>query len=127
MRLVLKLPQGKPPFIGIEFSKIWQGEKENRDLIFDFKNEIYTLLIEPIGGYLNIRLFSEQKNIVRYYNGVSYNKDAFKRWIELTRNSGLFNFGHTYQENSVDKICIVLKDGIKIYFVLKVNRYMIDD
>ncbi len=127
MRLVLKLPNGKPPFIGIEFTKIWQGEKENKELIIEFKEEIYTLLFEPIGGTLNIRLFSEQKNIVRYYNGVIYNKDIFKRWIQLTQKNVIINFGHTYQENSIDKICTVLKDGVKINFVLKVNRYMIDD
>lgn len=126
MKLVLKLPNGKPPFIGIEFENSWQGERCNKDLILESRNEIYTLLIEPTPR-VNLRLVSDSKRICRFYDQVEYDKQKLKRWIELTRKAKLINFGHTYQEKSKDHICKVYVESKQVPFVLKLEWYMVCD
>lgn len=126
MKLVLKLPDGKPPFIGIEFDNAWEGERCNKDLMLEFKDEVYTLLIEPTVK-ANLRLVSDGKRICRFYNQIEYDSGKLKLWIEKTRHAQVFNFGHTFQEKSKDKICKVIIDSKSTPFVLKLKRYTVYD
>ncbi len=127
MRLVLKLPSGKPPFIGVEFENASKGERENKDLLLTKRNAVYKLLFEPTCGLLNIRLYSENPPVVRYYKGIDFNPDAFKRWLHTAELYKKVNFGHTYSEKANDTICSLFDDGKKVPFVLKVDWLMVDD
>lgn len=127
MKLILKLPNGKPPFIGIEFEKQWQGEKENKDLLLEHTNIVYSLLVEPAQSGINIRLICDSPLVIRFYHQVQYNIESFKRWHFHAQNYHSINFGHTYKDHSEDKICVLLQEGKRIPCVFKITHLMVDE
>lgn len=126
MKLVVKLPEGKPPFIGIEFESPWIGEKEGREVFSNSNQRAFDLVIQPLSSTMSIRLVCEDPVIVKFYSGVEFDVERFKLWIHVSKNQNKINFGHTYSKYSEDKICYIVKDGKKVPMVLKVRRILLE-
>ena len=120
MELVLKLPKGKPPFIGILFQSATEAEKLNSDLVVDHRYLNYKIIFEIIADHLNIRLICEELVTVRFYNHVVYDPEKLKSWLYVlkTGKTTSVNFSHLILKDN--KHTLVKAYQQKIYFVLKV-------
>jgi hypothetical protein len=126
MKLILKLPEGKPPFIGVEFATQHDGAATNHDLILNRGYKHFKLLLEMVGGSVNIRLYLEQPVEVRNYSQVKCNNEELKRWHKTALLYKHVNFGHVYSENGVDRICKIPYHHRNIPFTLKVDWISLD-
>jgi hypothetical protein len=66
--LIVKLPKGKPPFIGILFSTETEANTLNQELVNDFKYRPYRIILEPLRDFINLRLVCEEIVVVKFYN-----------------------------------------------------------
>jgi len=127
MKLVLKLPKEKPPFIGIllaETDNRSYPERLNEDLINEHKYAGYRLVLEFENKRLNLGLLADDSGIARYYKGLEFEGHELAGWIYMTRQAKQFNFGHVRLERGRETI--VKTWGKKINFVLPVKDYLIN-
>jgi hypothetical protein len=120
MELVLKLPKGKPPFIGIEFPNEFNGQRANTDLVNNYKESKYRLLLEPTEKGLTITLSSHDLATPRVYKNIGFNAGKLKNWLNYVGGAPHINFGHVYIEHNAHKIVFVF--GTRRNFVLKVTN-----
>lgn len=122
MELILKTPANKPPFIGILFQKDYEAARLNQNLVNNYKNHQYELIIEPTGSLLNLRLYSEDIPFFYQYLGVSYSSDKLKSWYYNNKSNPEFNFSHLSATNDDLKVVRTLI-GNKL-FVLKIRKIL---
>ena len=121
MELVLKLPKGKPPFVGVLFELEYHGADMNVDLYRTHGNRPYKLILEPNKKQINLRLICEEIVTVRFYNSLKYNNERLNDWVYLTKNAKAFTFGHVvFKEDKHHPVRI--HPGGKP-FVLKVESF----
>jgi hypothetical protein len=124
VKLILKLPKDKPPFIGILLSDSDNRsypERLNEDLINEHKYAGYRLIFELNSGRLDLGFVSEEAHITRYYKELEFDGAQLALWVYSTRNSKQFNFGHVRLEWGRETI--VKTWGKKTNFVLPVKGY----
>lgn len=120
MELVFKLPKGKIPFIGVIFQNLYESATLNQDLVNSFKNSNYKIVMEQIKSEINLRLICEEHLLVRFYNGLKYDKMKLDAWLYLTQKSQQFNFSHLVKEGDKEIVVKTLKN--QKLFVLKVEN-----
>lgn len=125
MKLVVKLPKGKPPFIGVLFEDNLIAARMNQDLILNFKNCNYQIAFEFISDKVNLRLVCEDPLIVRFYNNLEYDPVKVKNWFQHTNNSKLFNFSHIVEEYGEIKLARTFTGAKNI--ILKINKYSVSN
>ncbi len=123
MKLVVKLPKDKPPFLGLVFPSSYAANQTNEDLILDHKEDVYRMIFEFIGTVLNLKLICDEKVIIRTYRNVEYEKEKLKNWVQITRKVNAFNFGHIYMQNNKEVVVKNYKN--RKLFVLRFNKYEI--
>jgi hypothetical protein len=123
MKLVVKLPKDKLPFIGLVFGSSYQATQTNEDLILDHKEDLYRLIFEFNGTVLNLKLICDEKVIIRTYRNVEYDKEKLKSWVQITRKARELNFGHIYMQHN--KEIVVKNYKNRKLFVLKLHKYEI--
>lgn len=124
MKLVLKLPRDKPPFIGVLLSESDNRsypERLNEDLINEHKYAGYRLGLEFNKGKVSLELVTDQGHITRYYKELDFDGAQLALWVYATRTALNFNFGHVRLEQGRETI--VKTWGKKISFVLPVKGY----
>ena len=121
MKLVVKLPKDKLPFIGIVFGSSYLATQTNEDLVLDHKDDIYRIIFQFVDTTLHIKLICDEKVIIRTYRDVEYDKDKLKNWMMITRKASEFNFGHIYMQHN--KEIVVKNYKNRKLFVLKFNTY----
>jgi hypothetical protein len=134
VKLVLKQPKGKLPFIGVRYWDIYNAHYHNQDLV---DKGLYTLTIKfknilyhngkpsdphKETHYLELHLNSYDKRYHRCYT-VDYNVKEFKEWYEVTRSLMHFNFGQVYELNGIDTI--VMRQDAKP-FVVKIQGLFLE-
>lgn len=104
--LVVKIPKGKLPFLGVCYNIKLYNPRENEDLIRDpkYKGAEYILELEVIRNKINLKLICEEHIIIRHYYSISFDGEELKRWRQLTKGKKEFNFGHVTRENEKDVI-----------------------
>lgn len=120
MELALKLPKGKPPFIGILFKDEISGNSLHTEVVEKFQKNEYHLLLEHTKSTLNLRLICAERVMVYFYNHLSFDAEKLKSWLYLTKDSTVFNFGHIYKQ--FDKDCLISTRPGRKNFVVKVTR-----
>jgi hypothetical protein len=121
MKLVVKLPLNKPPFIGIVFHHSSDAEQTHQDLVTVHNNVTYQVVFEFVGQLVNIKLISVHKVVSKHYEGVTFNAVELFHWMCHTSNTGSFNFGHLYELNGKE---VVAKTSIGLkLFVIRVYEY----
>lgn len=126
MKLVVKLPDGKPPFIGIEFENPWKGESDGREVSMNLNSSLFTLVIQPIGQNLSIRLVCDDPVKVKFYSNIKFDKERFMRWYAIAKAHKILKFGLTHSTYSEDKICFMVKDGKKVPMVLTIRALLME-
>ncbi len=121
MKLVVKLPPLKPPFIGIVFHHSSDAEQTNQDLITVHNNVDYRIIFEFVNNLVNIKLIAAHSMVTREYLDVTYDAEQLLPWLYHTKNTAFFNFGHLYELNKKE---VVAKTSIGLkLFVVKVFKY----
>ncbi len=121
MKLVLKLPQNKPPFIGIEFDSHYEASKTNSDIIGALDSRYYKINLRPINKF-NIYLILECKDLMikRRYQNLEYEQEKLKTWLGMTRAQKSFNFGHVIKEHNRHILVKAQYSGLN--FVIKLEE-----
>jgi len=120
MKLILKIPDNKPPFIGIQFSNQYDAGRTNAQAVYDIENRLCTIILEPQGHYINLNIKCEDVMMNYTYRDLDYSPEKLKNWLTKTTNSKQFNFGHVTLERDTHKIAKV-GSGNKNY-VIKVEK-----
>ncbi len=116
MDLVLKLPKGKLPFIGILFEHESVGGRMYSEIIERYPFKEYRVVIENIGNTINLRLICEETTTVYFYNHLGFDAEKLRSWLYLTKHQKEFNFGHVF--NQIDKHQIVKSSpSLKKFFI----------
>ena len=113
MKLVLKQPKDKPPFIGIQYASEHLATKTNSDLI-GMKD--IQLILEPLNQYnIKLRLVNKDKMIDRAYDQIEYNAPQLQTWLQRNKNEKQFNFSHVIME--FDKHVVVKIHMTKLFLI----------
>jgi len=124
MKLVLKLPKDKLPFIGIQFASNYVASKTNSDLVSMLDKEDCHLILKPYDKhYLNLRLVNKEKFVNREYKQIEYNNETLKRWLEQTKGMKQINFSHVIMD--FDKH-VVVKISINKNFIIKLSKVKLE-
>ncbi len=124
VKLIVKLPKDKLPFIGILYNSIYKAESENQDLVIDHKHLNYRVKFEFAGSGINLYLSSEDKLIQREYRNREYDPLKLKVWFQNTNKASNFNFSHLMDNYGQESVVRTLQNVNKL-FLLKVNSYEI--
>jgi hypothetical protein len=119
MELVLKMPQGKPPFLGIVFDNVREACTLNQDLVNEYAGSVYTISIESPGSEVNIRLVCENPHYIRVYRNVKCDPKKLENFMYLNRLSRGFNFSHLLRDFDRE-IVVKTLERYKL-FVLKIQ------
>ena len=121
MELVLKVPKGKPPFIGVLFEsdQHHSGEKLHADMVEKHGGASYRIVLEHTPSALNMRVICEENVMVYFYNHLSFDAERLKSWLYITKNCGQFNFGHVGKSLGNHKLLLSVPQRKK--FFVKVN------
>lgn len=122
MELVLLLPKGKPPFIGVLFYFPEQAAVTNADLVIEHKKKEYWIVLETFKKHLNLRLICNDLVSVRFYNHLKYDPDKLKSWLYVVaaNKSTLVNFSQLVIAN--EKLTVVKTSPKNVSFVLKIKK-----
>lgn len=93
LELITKLPEGKPPYIGIVFEESWKGESLNKIWPETYGKDWYQLRFEVKRDYLELTLKSNIADRCKYQIQ-NFNLSKLRFFIEQTRNIPQINFGH---------------------------------
>ncbi len=103
MKLVLKVPKGKAPFIGVEYGEFMAADT-NKDLVLDHSEKDYKIVLEHSHRRLQLRLICEELVTVRFYERLEFEPNKLRDWLYITRRATKFNFGHIYVKGNTDHI-----------------------
>jgi hypothetical protein len=119
-RVITKLPEGKPPFIGIVFSS-QESALTNSPWLFQNKLSNYTLHAHEAYGRLTLEI--QDANCVRvgYYRMQEYDSKEYKLWRAYTNKE--INFGHCYMEGKELKVARL--NGIVLVVVIRDFRHQL--
>lgn len=96
MELVLKMPPGKPPFIGILFESEHKAAQTNASWVNNNHSLIYRLILEPVNGVINLRLIQDELGCNCLYSRLKNDPEQLLKFLYQTREIYSFNFGHVY-------------------------------
>lgn len=118
MELVLKMPKGKAPFMGILFEIEREGERLHADIVEKYQNESFEVVLEHTKQVLNLRLICKEKVMVYFYNHLRVDANKLNSWLYLTKDCKAFTFGHI--NRLLDKDKLVLSHPSRKRFVVNV-------
>lgn len=120
MQLIFKLPEGKPPFIGIRFkeTELSKALTLNQDFVNENKNHSFNASIN-LGDILCLNLIREDPYKWVRYEGLTYDLHKLKVFRNFTRDARVYNFGHVLDKFGKDELVKTLQEMKP--FVLKLN------
>ncbi|MCC6370216.1 MAG: hypothetical protein IT236_04345 [Bacteroidia bacterium] len=127
MRLVLKLPQNKPPFIGILFEneETIRGEKLHTEIVERYPHCTYEIVFEHTRTALNLRLLCQERVMVYFYNHLGFDAENLKSWLYFTREAQAFTFGHIERVFDKDKLILSLPLRKKFFVNVKSVKFIV--
>ncbi len=118
LELILKMPKGKAPFIGILFEIERDGAKLHAEVVEKYQNQVYEVVLEHTKRVLNLRLICKEKVLVCFYNHLKVDTNKLNSWLYLTKNANAFTFGHIHRV--LDRDQLVLSHPSRKPFFVKV-------
>jgi hypothetical protein len=120
MKLILKQPLNKLPFIGIEFKSEYEAECTNKMGIESYYTHTYHIILEPIGTNINVIMHTADSNLINLvYKNVEYDPIHLQKFLAVTSLNKNYNFSHVVLENNKHKV--VQSQTNRRLWVLKVN------
>lgn len=125
MELVVKLPENKPPFLGILFDDSYQACSINKSAVNNYHTCTYQIVLEPTGEKLNLRLICESFGLNYVYENIKYNPETLIKFVYKTKDSKLFNFSHLVRKDGKDTVVKTLAN--QRLFVLKIYNLSVNE
>ncbi len=119
MKLILKLPADKPPFLGVLYNNPSQAQRENQGLVKSGLGNFEIILI-PIENKITLKLKSPDNQSTYWYEFLSYEKAALENWLRIAATYDCINFSHILQNH--DKHIVVKTRDFGYLFVLKIDK-----
>src|SRR5437868_4282886 len=120
MRLVLKLPQNKLPFIGVQFQDVYNSSRMNADLFWLPEQRPCKIVMELNGkNSINLKLICEELNSTRLYKQLDFDPDKLRTWLIMTERAKEFNFSHVIMREN--KHIVARVGSTEKNFVLKLD------
>ncbi len=120
MELSLKMPKGKPPFIGIVFTSVREACSLNEELVNSPVDILYSLtFMHPTNNDVQVRIRSDNMKHFVIYKNVKCDPVQLENFIFINRMKQDFNFGHILRDFDRDTI-VCTKEQYKP-FVLKLQ------
>jgi hypothetical protein len=121
MELVLKLPSGKPPFIGIlfDFNEELGAYNINKDLLLNPFKATFAIAFDPYGKETDLRMLCSNPLSIRFYRNLKYNPTALEGFLRSTRFIKQFNFSHLIRCDG--KETVVRASPENKLFVIKID------
>jgi hypothetical protein len=119
LKLILKLPKDKPPFIGVQFSNHYDASRTNAEAVYHINGRSCKIVLEPKDHYIDLQIKCEDAMMSYLYKSLDYSPEKLKQWLHLVSMTKQFNFGHVTLEQDDHKIAKV-GSGMKNY-VIKVE------
>ncbi len=117
MEMLFKLPEGKPPFIGVVFDTVEEAML-NKDLL-EMKTSKFSIMKESYDLHkLSFRLISDNPINIRLYNNIKMDLKAFKAWRGCSHRQ--LNFGHVVMVSNKPEVVRIDKK----LFVLKIDMFI---
>lgn len=126
MKLIVKLPEGKLPFIGVRFNNAWNAAKTNEDLLEYHHTATYHLKFVIKQDSLMLSLYCKERSIQRHYMNLEFEPEKLKRWLQITEGLRGFNFGHTFMNKNKEEVARFAHD-LKRLYVLRVEMWEITE
>lgn len=121
MKLILKQPLNKLPFIGIEFKSEYEAESTNKMGIESYYTCTYMIILEPKGMLLNVIMRTADSNLINLvYKDVEYDPVQLQKFLAITSLNKSYNFSHLVLENNKHKV--VQSQTNRRLWVLKVTN-----
>lgn len=119
--LLLKIPKGKPPVIGVVFTRVKEACEMNQDLVNDFPDLPYYIRFKNSSSRgINFELASEKLNGCRTYKDIKFDPIKLENFLFMTRDKSLFSFVHLLYD--FDQYQVVATFDKYKRFELKVQR-----
>ena len=124
LELFLKLPEGKPPFIGM----LYQPEAANYAMannvdLMKVTGRDRHLRLEIGENTLSCALELYEVNDRRFYSDVKFNPRDLREWIKKARTATAINFGHVIATQRGPVVATVWQG--RGLFVMPVNRVFV--
>lgn len=116
MELVLKIPKGKPPFIGVLFHTKEQACSKNSVFLPDNESFEHELVMDP-SQRLSITLFYRFGFSEKYE--VDYNPVTLLKFLHHTKDCASFTFGHLYMASG--KMTVAKTNGKEKPLLFKIK------
>jgi len=123
MELVVKLPKGKLPFIGVVFSNVWSAERENKHCIENEWTDTFKLRLIPKERSIDVH-FIHHGQSTYVYKDLIYSPEKLVKFIYASRGASLFNFSHLICENN--KHLVVKSATNRRLWVLKMDEIIVE-
>jgi hypothetical protein len=123
LELVLKMPAGKPPFIGILFKgqRVEHKAAQIHEHWANFhKDAEYNIILEPRDRWMNIRLVNRSLKCDCLYADIKYKPDVLQRFLAVNKGK-VYNFSNLILDDE-GKHKVVRTWSKKELFVLKVTK-----
>ena len=98
LELVLKLPENKPPYIGLLFQSEYKASYINQFYVNEFGGKYYKLVIEPFEDMLSVSLVSKELKLFYSYKVKKYDIFKLQRFLGVAKYEPV-NFGHVLMKN----------------------------
>jgi hypothetical protein len=121
--LFLKIPDGKPPFIGIGYeADCNHGSIDNMDIL-RYKDKQASLLIRKQPSSLDILVIMKGFYHTYGYSNVSFSHAEFNAWLRACKDATNINFGHVQKFNFGHVLCQT--HGDRKPFFIPVSKIMV--
>ena len=116
MKLILKLPKNKPPFIGILFALECEGAALHSDMVEKYGDKEYHVVFEILSNDINLRVACAETVTVYFYNSLTCDSNTLVSWLYMTKHLSKFNFGHIYKHLDKDTL-VTARSQRKLFFI----------
>lgn len=120
--LLLLLPEGKPPFLGIIHEDLDLCKLKLEFLSTYEEKEIFVSFNRD---RINLRVQMTSRDVVRFYSQLVYNRTELILWLDAIKNSDNINFGHLRRVEGKPQILLAPKTNQPFYFTVT-KLYVLD-
>lgn len=103
MELTFKLLKDQPPLMGVLFDNELKASKSFEELLYKYRDDVFTAELEITNRGINLILISEKDNSKVPYTQLEFNPERLKYFTQYIKPNTPFKFAHFYKllENPV--------------------------
>lgn len=119
MELTLKMPNKKPPFIGIVFTSVREAASLHEDLVNKPIDGLYQLTFIGSSKGIKVRISCDKAKHFFIYDQVKYDPVQLENFLYINRKCQDYNFGHILRDFERDTLVCTRERYIP--FLIKIH------